>query len=64
MSKCRYDLTLECNNKDCVECILNKIRVEIEQAAIKQTSGFGPKYIGVDRVNQIINKYKIEKENI
>lgn len=29
MSKCRYDLSEDCNNKDCVKCVLDKIKDEI-----------------------------------
>ena len=29
MSKCRYDLSEGCNNKDCLKCVLDKIRAEI-----------------------------------
>ena len=31
MSKCRYDLSVDCNNKDCLKCVLDKISVEIEE---------------------------------
>ena len=31
MSKCRYDLSEDCHNKDCLKCVLDKIRAEIEQ---------------------------------
>ena len=31
MSKCRYDLSEDCSNKDCVRCVLDKIRAEIER---------------------------------
>ena len=30
MSKCRYELSEDCNNNDCVRCVLDKIRAEIE----------------------------------
>lgn len=30
MSKCRYDLSEDCHRKDCFECVLDKIRAEIE----------------------------------
>jgi len=42
------------------EPILDKIRVEIEQDAC--TSASGSKFIFVSRVNQIIDKYKVESE--
>lgn len=31
MSRCRYNLSEECHNKDCVICILEKIKAEIEE---------------------------------
>ena len=40
--------------------VLDKIRAEIEQAAFKDVNG--SKYIFVNRVNQIIDKYKAESE--
>ena len=29
MSKCRYDVSEDCNNTDCLTCMLDKIRSEI-----------------------------------
>lgn len=29
MSKCRYDLSKDCNNTDCLACVLGKIRAEV-----------------------------------
>ena len=40
------------------EPILDKIRAELEQAAFNDV--IGSKYIFVNRVNQIIDKYKVE----
>ena len=31
MGRCRYNLPEECHNKDCVKCILEKIKAEIEE---------------------------------
>lgn len=42
------------------EPVLDKIRSEIEQDAFKDVNG--SKYIFVNRVNQIIDKYKAESE--
>ena len=42
------------------ETAIDKIRAEIEQAAFKDVNG--SKYIFVNRINQIINKYKAESE--
>lgn len=35
MGRCRYNLSEECYNKDCVKCILEKIRAEINFIAEK-----------------------------
>ena len=42
------------------EQVLDKIRSEIEQDAFKDVNG--SKYIFVNRVNQILDKYKVESE--
>ena len=42
------------------EDVLDKIRAEIEQKAFDDVNG--SKYIFVNRVNQIIDKYKTESE--
>ena len=42
------------------EPVLDKIRAEIEQDAFKDVNG--SKYIFVNRVNQILDKYKAESE--
>ena len=47
--------------KQGVSDVLDKIRAEIEQDAFKDVNG--SKYIFVDRVNQIIDKYKSEGSN-
>lgn len=31
MSKCRYNLTKDCQGKDCIACVLWDIKAEIEQ---------------------------------
>ena len=43
------------------ESVLNKIRAEIEQVAFKDVSG--SKFIFVNRVNQILEKYKAENDS-
>lgn len=30
MGKCRYDLSEDCHNKDCLDCALDNIKAEIE----------------------------------
>lgn len=60
MSKCRYDLTEDCHSKDCLNCVLDKIRAEIEHMACKQYEH----KLTLDReeVLQIIDKYRGEVE--
>jgi len=67
MSKCRYDLLEDCHNKDCLNCVLDKIRAEIEQLpTIKCTETRGI-YINAtdfkENVLAILNKYKAESED-
>ena len=52
MGKCRYDLTTDCNNKDCVKCVLDKIRAEIASYGTNS---------GMLLALEIIDKYKIER---
>ena len=71
MSKCRYDLSENCHNKDCLACVLDKIRAEIEQVK----SIMNEEIINNDRkdlinfvngLNQtlaIIDKHKTESED-
>ena len=62
MSKCRYDLSEDCHNKDCLACVLDKIRAEIEQ--ITDTMGVSyNQYVSKIDVLQIIDKYKAESDN-
>lgn len=56
---CKRDLSKECKGeyRDCVECILNEIRAEI------QTPNRGTcDYFIVDQIEKIINKYTADKE--
>jgi len=63
---CKYDLSKECkgNYKDCTDCILDKIRVEI-----KALSNANPSYwhsgdmVEREEVFDIIDKYKAESED-
>lgn len=59
MSKCRYDLSLDCHNRDCFTCVLNKIEEEINSP----NRGTCDYYI-VDRIEEIINKYKAKSEGL
>ena len=67
MSKCRYDLSENCHNKDCLACVLDKIRAEITSIAINGQvdehtmfirTGEQVKKMALD----IIDKYKAESE--
>jgi hypothetical protein len=62
MSKCRYDLSEDCNNKDCLKCVLDKIRerVELEKLGYPPSAGY---YRAIMKVLQIIDKYKAESED-
>ena len=54
MSKCRYDVSEDCNNTDCLTCVLDKIRAEIKQLPITDTA--------IKLVEAVIDKYKAESE--
>lgn len=61
MSKCRYDLSEDCHKKDCLDCVLDKIRDEIDAESTKSF-----KYPNWERakalewVLEIIDKYRGE----
>lgn len=64
MSKCRYDLSEDCNNKDCLACVLDKIRDEIKE---EEKSEHIPEDVNMwhyiralDRTLSIIDKYKAQ----
>jgi hypothetical protein len=58
---CKRDLTRECEGKyrDCTDCVLDKIRAEIDQYLFQNE--FGSAYR--KEVSQIIDKYKAESED-
>jgi len=68
---CKRDLSKECEGeyKDCTNCVLNKIRDEIEELYGKHVVrhyvfyGPSPKYIPLSEVLQIIDKYKNKTES-
>ena len=64
MSKCRYDLSDDCHNKDCLACVLDKIRAEIEQNAYSIVHGVNNHEKGMTLygILQVIDKYKAESE--
>ncbi len=67
MSKCRYDLSEDCHSKDCLACVLDKIRSEIIKEVIDY-SETGEEVIqayadGLKKGLDIIDKYKAESED-
>lgn len=61
MGKCRYDILKDCDNKDCLKCMLDKIRAEIEER--KKNSGGEPnRDIAFNVCLQIIDKYMAEED--
>ena len=64
---CKRDLSKECDGKyrDCTDCVLDKIRAEIEKLEylnIDDGSDGYDKYIEQYEVLKIIDKYKAESE--
>lgn len=57
MSKCKYDLSEDCNNTDCLNCVLDKIKAEV----MNLTDGAMPERIWNVDVLEIIDKYKAER---
>ena len=57
MSLCRYDLSEDCHKKDCLDCVLDQIEEEINSP----NRGTCDYYI-VDRIEEIINKYRFRKQ--
>lgn len=62
MGKCRYDLSADCHNKDCLVCVLDKIKAEIEQIADEEQKHDEKWAIGLRYAVKIIDKYKAESE--
>lgn len=63
MGKCRYDLSKDCSNTDCLNCVLDKIIDEIENTEIKGYIRDVECYnAGINFVLHIIAKYKAESE--
>ena len=61
MSKCRYNLSEDCNNTDCLNCVLDKIRAEI--AELWHYYPMGHDYeIAITRCLAVIDKYKADSE--
>ena len=69
MSKCRYNLSEDCNDTDCLNCVLDKISAEIEKAvwedvivSLDGTDEVRIPRLEPDDVFEIIDKYKAESE--
>lgn len=67
MSKCRYDLSEDCNNTDCLNCVLDKIIDEVcaidDEIVLNPDSFYEYKaYVRFSDVIDIINKHKTESE--
>ncbi len=65
MSKCIYDLSEDCNNTDCLDCVLDKIRAEIVKkhlSVIEKNDFDNGRTYGYEEVLEIIDKYKAESE--
>ena len=65
MSKCRYDLSENCNNTDCHNCMLNKIKAEIyaKSSVIYVPTDYDPhprkvKIVRLDDAYKIIDNYR------
>ena len=57
MGKCRYDLSADCHGHDCLSCMLDKIRAEIEQEyKVESEHPYGQ---GLRRALEIIDKYLV-----
>ena len=63
MGKCRYDLSEDCHKKDCLDCVLDKIKAEIDVARFidKDTKLCkNANASGLEVSMQIIDKYRGE----
>ena len=63
MSLCRYDLSEDCTGyTDCHDCVIDKIRAEIERDWQLKKYPSSPFSCGLRRAMEIIDKYKAESE--
>ena len=66
MSKCRYNLSEDCNNTNCLNCVLDKIRNEFidrypHNYANELELGGKSCVFSLNEILQIIDKYKTEE---
>lgn len=60
MGKCRYDLSEDCHKKDCLDCVLDKIRAEILSIGkYEEYRELLPSF-ELEQVIKIIDKYRGE----
>ena len=62
MSKCRYDVSEDCNNTDCLTCMLGKIESEIIQVSTEERANDLRWALGLKYSIKIIDKYKAKME--
>lgn len=69
MSKCRYDLSEDCHNKDCLTCVLDKIRAQIDKHKSTIDKAISEDELKIEGMKEaytdcleIIDKYKEESE--
>ena len=67
MGKCRYDLSEDCSNTDCLNCVLDKIRADIEKEIVPKNSDrydYEAKWqnLGLRMALKVIDKYREEIE--
>ena len=62
MSKCRYDVSEDCNNTDCLTCVLDKIREIVDEwQSDSWTDNLS--YECMIKIAEIIDKYRGESED-
>ena len=72
MSKCRYDLSEDCRNTDCLNCVLDKIRAEIDHDMREAPYMYDDEHLdelysyqeGLEHTLYIIDKYRAESEEV
>lgn len=61
MGKCRYNLSEDCHSRDCLTCVLDKIRAEIEEQKKERCFDDDDMFVyitGLDDALYIIDKYR------
>lgn len=60
MSKCRFDLSQDCHSRDCLACVLDKLRAEIHATA--ELHEDGDYYLRDEWIDEIFDKYMTGSE--